>query len=316
MAARSLPHTAHTPPRDGFLPAITRRLTGRACQRAHAPPRNTHNTTGLRKHRKKRGHVSAGHGRIGKHRKHPSGRGNAGGQHHHRIMMDKYHPGFFGKVRWCCCWFVLTAWSAERRRERERLPYGGAARCAFSPHAGAHTTLHTTTTTLLLSTGRHALLPPEQEQVPLPDHQPRQDLVARRRGGALSAERRWRERAERACRARNAVVLASGSWGRLQSLACALAQRARRTQLLHEGGRGAALPSLRSGAAHADVALSRSLLSLLHSTNSLPPPSPPQKKTHKKTLKRRARRRPRARRRRRSSTSRSTASSRCSARAS
>ena len=53
----------------------------------------------LHKNRKKRGHVSAGHGRIGKHRKHPSGRGNAGGQHHHRIMMDKYHPGYFGKVR-------------------------------------------------------------------------------------------------------------------------------------------------------------------------------------------------------------------------
>uniref|UniRef100_A0A6U2DTH4 Large ribosomal subunit protein uL15/eL18 domain-containing protein n=1 Tax=Chlamydomonas euryale TaxID=1486919 RepID=A0A6U2DTH4_9CHLO len=55
-------------------------------------------TTRLRKNRKKRGHVSAGHGRVGKHRKHPSGRGNAGGQHHHRIMMDKYHPGYFGKV--------------------------------------------------------------------------------------------------------------------------------------------------------------------------------------------------------------------------
>eukprot|EP00894_Picocystis_sp_ML_P001003 jgi/Pico_ML_1/51520/g2541.t1 len=51
-----------------------------------------------KKNRKKRGHVSAGHGRVGKHRKHPSGRGNAGGQHHHRIMMDKYHPGYFGKV--------------------------------------------------------------------------------------------------------------------------------------------------------------------------------------------------------------------------
>ena len=50
------------------------------------------------KNRKKRGHVSAGHGRIGKHRKHPAGRGMAGGQHHHRIMMDKYHPGYFGKV--------------------------------------------------------------------------------------------------------------------------------------------------------------------------------------------------------------------------
>jgi large subunit ribosomal protein L27Ae len=50
------------------------------------------------KSRKKRGHVSAGHGRVGKHRKHPGGRGNAGGQHHHRILMDKYHPGYFGKV--------------------------------------------------------------------------------------------------------------------------------------------------------------------------------------------------------------------------
>ena len=45
-----------------------------------------------------RGHVSHGHGRVGKHRKHPSGRGNAGGQHHHRILFDKYHPGYFGKV--------------------------------------------------------------------------------------------------------------------------------------------------------------------------------------------------------------------------
>ena len=36
--------------------------------------------------------------RSGKHRKHPSGRGNAGGQHHHRIWFDKYHPGYFGKV--------------------------------------------------------------------------------------------------------------------------------------------------------------------------------------------------------------------------
>merc|ERR1739848_445233 len=51
-----------------------------------------------RKNRKKRGHVSAGHGRIGKHRKHPGGHGLAGGQHHHRINFDKYHPGYFGKV--------------------------------------------------------------------------------------------------------------------------------------------------------------------------------------------------------------------------
>ncbi|XP_041527575.1 60S ribosomal protein L27a-like [Microtus oregoni] len=52
----------------------------------------------LRKTRKLRGHVSQGHGRIGKHHKHPGGRGNAGGMHHHRINFDKYHPGYFGKV--------------------------------------------------------------------------------------------------------------------------------------------------------------------------------------------------------------------------
>jgi large subunit ribosomal protein L27Ae len=39
-----------------------------------------------------------GYGRVGKHRKHESGRGNAGGQHHHRTLFDKFHPGYFGKV--------------------------------------------------------------------------------------------------------------------------------------------------------------------------------------------------------------------------
>lgn len=42
--------------------------------------------------------MSHGHGRVGKHRKHPGGRGNAGGMHHHRINFDKYHPGYFGKT--------------------------------------------------------------------------------------------------------------------------------------------------------------------------------------------------------------------------
>lgn len=51
----------------------------------------------LSKNRKKRGHVSAGNGRVGKHRKHPGGRGNAGAQHHHRINTLKYHPGYLGK---------------------------------------------------------------------------------------------------------------------------------------------------------------------------------------------------------------------------
>merc|ERR1712192_73829 len=55
-------------------------------------------TTRVKKTRKLRGHVSAGHGRVGKHRKHPGGRGNAGGQHHMRIWFDKFHPGYFGKV--------------------------------------------------------------------------------------------------------------------------------------------------------------------------------------------------------------------------
>merc|ERR1712173_410436 len=54
--------------------------------------------THARKTRKMRGQVSHGHGRIGKHRKHPGGRGLAGGQHHHRINFDKFHPGYFGKV--------------------------------------------------------------------------------------------------------------------------------------------------------------------------------------------------------------------------
>lgn len=54
--------------------------------------------TRFSKTRKHRGHVSAGYGRVGKHRKHPGGRGLAGGQHHHRTNFDKYHFGYFGKV--------------------------------------------------------------------------------------------------------------------------------------------------------------------------------------------------------------------------
>lgn len=46
-----------------------------------------------------RGHVSAGHGRVGKARKHPGGRGMAGGQHHHRTNIDKYHPGYVRRFR-------------------------------------------------------------------------------------------------------------------------------------------------------------------------------------------------------------------------
>lgn len=42
--------------------------------------------------------MSAGHGRVGKHRKHPGGRGKAGGLTHHRTNFDRFHPGYFGKV--------------------------------------------------------------------------------------------------------------------------------------------------------------------------------------------------------------------------
>merc|ERR1711957_970010 len=54
--------------------------------------------TTLKKVRNLRGHVSMGHGRVGKHRKSPGGRGKSGGMHHERIMMNKYHPGFYGKI--------------------------------------------------------------------------------------------------------------------------------------------------------------------------------------------------------------------------
>jgi large subunit ribosomal protein L27Ae len=55
-------------------------------------------TARLRKTRKLRGSVSCGGGRIGKHRKHSGGRGNAGGLTHMRTAMDRYHPGYFGKM--------------------------------------------------------------------------------------------------------------------------------------------------------------------------------------------------------------------------
>jgi large subunit ribosomal protein L27Ae len=54
--------------------------------------------TRFKKTRKMRGSIMCGYGRVGKHRKHPSGKGNAGGAHHHRINFDKYHPGYFGKL--------------------------------------------------------------------------------------------------------------------------------------------------------------------------------------------------------------------------
>ena len=90
-------------------------------------------TTRLKKNRKKRGHVSAGHGRVGKHRKHPGGRGKAGGMHHHRINFDKYHPGYFGKVgmrhfhllknqTYCPTINLSNIWSLIPQEVRETVP--------------------------------------------------------------------------------------------------------------------------------------------------------------------------------------------------
>ncbi|CAN8004118.1 unnamed protein product, partial [Ixodes pacificus] len=89
-------------------------------------------STNKKKTRKLRGHVSHGHGRVGKHRKHPGGRGNAGGQHHHRINFDKYHPGYFGKVGmrnfhlkknhyWKPCINIDKIWSLVSEQMRKRL---------------------------------------------------------------------------------------------------------------------------------------------------------------------------------------------------
>jgi large subunit ribosomal protein L27Ae len=84
------------------------------------------------------GNVSHGHGRVGKHRKHPGGRGNAGGLHHHRTLFDKYHPGYFGKVgqrefhklknrRWCPSVNLDRLWSLLSQRTQEKYTEGEAA---------------------------------------------------------------------------------------------------------------------------------------------------------------------------------------------
>merc|ERR1712224_1123846 len=51
----------------------------------------------VKKNRKRRGNVSSGHGRVGKHRKHPGGRGSSAGQHHHRISFSACERRYFGK---------------------------------------------------------------------------------------------------------------------------------------------------------------------------------------------------------------------------
>ncbi|KAH9292463.1 hypothetical protein KI387_001193, partial [Taxus chinensis] len=52
----------------------------------------------LKKHNKNIGHVSVGDGRMRKDKKHPRGRDNDRGMHHHHILFHKCQLGYFGKV--------------------------------------------------------------------------------------------------------------------------------------------------------------------------------------------------------------------------
>ncbi|KAH7824296.1 putative 60S ribosomal protein L27a-3 [Monocercomonoides exilis] len=91
--------------------------------------------TRLRQTRKKRGQVTMGYGRVGKHRKHPSGRGNVGAFSFHRILFAKYHPDYVGKVgqrhfhrlpnrEYCPTVNVDTLWSLVSEQKRKRIRKG------------------------------------------------------------------------------------------------------------------------------------------------------------------------------------------------
>ncbi|KAF9010142.1 ribosomal protein L18e/L15P [Cyathus striatus] len=63
--------------------------------------------------RKHRGHVSAGHGRVGKHRKHPGGRGLAGvGMRHFHLTRNQY---------WCPTVNVDRLWSLVPEEQKKGL---------------------------------------------------------------------------------------------------------------------------------------------------------------------------------------------------
>ncbi|CCC10072.1 unnamed protein product [Sordaria macrospora k-hell] len=87
--------------------------------------------TRFSKTRKHRGHVSAGKG----------GRGMAGGQHHHRTNLDKYHPGYFGKVgmrhfhllrnhQWAPTLNIEKLWTLVPAEAREKYVSGAATETA------------------------------------------------------------------------------------------------------------------------------------------------------------------------------------------
>ena len=206
------PHPAQPPP------AACRRCRRRRLTCALPPRRRRRRrcrAAGFKANRKKRGHVSAGHGRIGKHRKHPGGRGNAGGQHHHRIMWDKYHPGYFGKVRRRQRLagknhqqIAAVAGVAVRPRACRISAAGVAVRpraCRISaagvlctpapglapPSPGGASLPPCSFVPCAPAAGGHALLPPEQEQVPLPRDQPGQGKQSGPRAGGREGCARW-----------------------------------------------------------------------------------------------------------------------------
>lgn len=104
--------------------------------------------TTKKKTRKLRGHVSMGHGRVGKHRKHPGGRGNAGGQVHFLNDCDAARGRCILSMRLCI---------------------------ASSPHQLRQVSPR------LLRKGRHAQLSRAQKSDVLPDNQLRQTVVASER---------------------------------------------------------------------------------------------------------------------------------------
>jgi hypothetical protein len=79
--------------------------------------------------------------------------------------MDKYHPGYFGKVRGTITFRIEsnTALDASRRGRSVHQRDGSLVAFAIA--------------------GRYEALPPPEEPVPLPHREPRQAVVAGRRGG-------------------------------------------------------------------------------------------------------------------------------------
>ena len=187
-----------------------------------------------RKTRKLRGHVSHGHGRVGKHRKHPGGRGKCGGQHHQRINRDKYHPGYFGKVRNnyflqqdIRLWLFLSSWRCHGLQKMVVYVVRGRASSLYEGWSGFLRSLSCFYCDKFLPlgsrhflynverkwweiyccnflnksisfSGRYASIPPEQEPLLLPDCQRGSTVVPRAERSARQGH--WWQGSRRRCR--------------------------------------------------------------------------------------------------------------------